>query len=71
VARKQVFGSEAKLVGKGCQTFALCGGVFVSNQLRNIIGERFFSLVPNGGGIKCWGFRSASLSTEAKETSEK
>jgi hypothetical protein len=29
VARKQVFGSEARLAGKGCQTFALCGWVFV------------------------------------------
>jgi len=29
VERKQVFGGEAKLAGKGCQTFALCGGVFV------------------------------------------
>jgi len=29
VERKQVFGSEAKLAGKGCQTVALCGGVFV------------------------------------------
>jgi hypothetical protein len=28
-------------------------------------------LAPNGGGIKCWGFRSASFSTEAKETCEK
>jgi hypothetical protein len=30
--------SEAKLTGKGCQPFALCGGVFVffySNQLLN------------------------------------
>lgn len=27
--RKQMFGSEAKLVGKVCQTFTLRGGVFV------------------------------------------
>jgi len=29
VGKKQVFGSEARLTGKGCQAFALCGGVFV------------------------------------------
>jgi len=29
VEKKQVFGSEARLAGKGSQTVALCGGVFV------------------------------------------
>ena len=29
VARKEVYGSEARLAGKGCQTLALCGGVFI------------------------------------------
>jgi len=33
VAKKQVFGGEGKLCGKGYQTFALCGGLF-SFQLR-------------------------------------
>jgi len=29
VEKKQVFGSKAKLAGKGCQTVALCGGKIV------------------------------------------
>ena len=31
----------------------------------------FLQLPLTDGGIKCWGFRSASFSTEAKETYEK
>jgi len=52
VARKQVFGSEARLAGKGCQTVALCDGVFVffvfSN--RELTPERFSWVAHNGQG---------------------
>jgi len=51
VGRKQVFGSEARLAGKGCQTFALCVGVFclfsLFNRVVNCLRSGFFSLVPN------------------------
>jgi len=43
VGRKQVFGCEAKLAGKGSQTVALCVGyLFLSIQInRELSSERF------------------------------